>query len=389
MKYNFDEVIPRRNSNSFKWDAAKMEGVLPMWVADMDFRAAPPILEALTKRVQHGIFGYAKVPPAYFDAVTGWFGSRYQFNFNKDWILPTTGVVPALSAIISAFTERGDKVIIQSPVYNHFFSSIENNEREWLSNDLIYKDGTYTIDFNDLEKKAADPKATLFILCHPHNPAGRAWTKNELTAIGEICIRHNVLIVSDEIHCDLVYAPHQHIPFGSIHPDFLHHSITCISPSKSFNLAGIQVANLLAADDTIRRKLKKALTKNEIALISPFAVDALIAAYSESEEWLEALKQYLYDNYLYLKNFFAQYLPQLPVITLEATYLVWVDCSALHQSSKAIADLLLENEKLWVNAGTLYGPGGEGFMRLNIACSRQLLVEGLNKIKNSLGGFLP
>jgi len=381
---NFDEIIPRRKTNSCKWDSAADDRILPMWVADMDFRTAPPVIEALEKRVQHGIFGYSKVPQTYFDAVTGWFERRHQFTFLKEWTLYTTGVVPALSAIIKALTVPGDKVIVQTPIYQCFFSSVRNNECEISTNQLIYKDGTYTIDFDDLEAKASDPCAKLLLLCSPHNPVGRVWSREELIRIGKICIENGVVVVSDEIHCDIVYAGFQHIPFVSISEDFLCHSVTCTAPSKTFNIAGLQIANIHVADETIRKKINKSLKINEICEINSFAVDALIAAYNEGEEWLEELKKYLYSNYLYLKDFFKKHLPQFPVLPLEATYLVWIDCSVLHRSSSEIAEMLLEKESLWINAGTMYGIGGENFIRLNIACPRALLAEGLQRIYNIL-----
>ncbi|MDR0977107.1 MAG: pyridoxal phosphate-dependent aminotransferase [Prevotellaceae bacterium] len=378
MKYNFDEIIPRRNTNSVKWDAAREEGVLPLWVADMDFRTAPAIIHALEKRVQHGIFGYARVPEAYFDAVAGWFGRRHGFTIKKEWILYTGGVVPALSAVIKALTEPGDRVLIQEPVYNCFFSSVRNNGCEFVSNDLAYRDGTYSVDFDDFERKASDPKVKLFLLCSPHNPAGRVWTREELVRMGEICLRHDVMVVSDEIHCDLVYEGHAHIPFGSISEAFLQHSVTCNAPSKTFNIAGVQVANIVAADDSVKRKINRALNVNEVCDINVFAVEALIAAYNEGEEWLEQLKPYLYDNYLYLKSFLQQNLPQLPVLPLEATYLAWVDCSALPKTSKEIATELLEKGKVWVNEGTMYGAAGEHFIRINLATPRANLARGLD-----------
>ena len=382
-KYNFNEIIPRRNSNSYKWDSAENDDVLPFWVADMDFRTAPPIIEALEKRVRHGVFGYTKVPQAYYDAVTGWFERRHNFSYRKEWTLYTTGVVPAVSAIIKALTVPGDKVIVQTPVYNCFFSSIRNNGCEVVSNQLIYKDKSYIIDFNDLEEKASDSKAKLLLLCSPHNPVGRVWSKEELTRIGNICIKNGVTVVSDEIHCDLVYKGYRHIPFVSLNDEFLQHSVTCTAPSKTFNIAGLQVANIHAADETVRNKINRALNINEICEINAFAVGALIAAYNEGEEWLDELKKYLYDNYLYVKEFFEKNLPQFPVLPLEATYLVWIDCSVLKQSSKDIAKMLLEKAKLWVNPGTMYGAGGENFIRLNIACPRELLAKGLKRFFDS------
>ncbi|MDR2039865.1 MAG: pyridoxal phosphate-dependent aminotransferase [Bacteroidales bacterium] len=384
MMYHFDEIVRRRNSNSYKWDTAEDENVLPMWVADMDFRTAPAIINALERRVQHGIFGYAKVPETYFDAVIGWFRKRHHFTIEREWILFTSGVVPALSAVIKALTQPGDKVIVQTPVYNCFFSSIRNNQCGMVENRLIYKDGTYSIDFDDLEQKTADTSAKLLLLCSPHNPAGRVWSREELTKMGEICLRNNVIIVSDEIHCDLVYPGHTHIPFASISEKFLKNSVTCTAPSKTFNLAGIQVANIIAEDEEIRRKIDKALNINEVCEINVFAIEALIAAYNEGVEWLEELKEYLYGNYRTLTGFFEQHLPHLPVLPLEATYLVWVDCSALNRTSEEITKTLLDKEKLWINEGTMYGEAGEGFIRINIATQRENLLKGLKSIEKQL-----
>lgn len=384
MKYNFDEIIPRRGTNSYKWDSAGDADILPMWVADMDFRTAPPVLEALRKRVEHGIFGYVRVPDAYYAAVTNWFARRHDWQIEKGWIIYTTGVVPALSAVIKALTVPGDKVMVQTPVYNCFFSSIRNNGCGMIANPLIYRNGTYQIDFADLEQKTADPSVKVLLLCNPHNPAGRVWTKQELTRIGDICIRNNVWVVADEIHCELVFPGHIYIPFASISQEFLMHSVTCTSPSKAFNLAGLQIANIISADTDIRIKIDKAINVNEVCDVNPFGVEALMAAYNDSEEWLEELKQYLFANYNYLRAYFAECLPKFPVSMLEGTYLVWVDCSVLNQSSDKIVKTLLEKEKLWVNEGGLYGEAGEGFIRINIACPRQQLIEGLNRLRRAL-----
>ena len=384
MKYNFDEIIPRRGTNSYKWDSAGDADILPMWVADMDFRTAPPVVEALRKRVEHGIFGYVRVPDAYYAAVTNWFARRHDWQIKKEWIIYTTGVVPALSAVIKALTASGDKVMVQTPVYNCFFSSIRNNGCGMIANPLIYRNGTYQIDFADLEQKAADPNVKVLLLCNPHNPAGRVWTKQELTRIGDICIRNNVWVVADEIHCELVFPGHTYIPFASISHEFLMHSVTCTSPSKAFNLAGLQIANIISADTDIRMKIDKAVNVNEVCDVNPFGVEALMAAYNNSEEWLEELKQYLFANYSYLRAYFAEYLSEFPVSILEGTYLVWVDCSVLNQSSDEIVKTFLEKEKLWVNKGSLYGETGEGFIRINIACPRQQLIEGLNRLRRVL-----
>ena len=384
MKYDFDEIIPRRGTNSYKWDSAGDADVLPMWVADMDFRTAPPVVEALRKRVEHGIFGYVRVPDAYYAAVTNWFARRHDWQIEKEWIIYTTGVVPALSAVIKALTVPGDKVMVQTPVYNCFFSSIRNNGCGMITNPLIYRNGTYQINFADLEQKAADPNVKVLLLCNPHNPAGRVWTKQELTRIGDICIRNNVWVVADEIHCELVFPGHTYIPFASISQEFLMHSVTCTSPSKAFNLAGLQIANIISADANVRVRIDKAININEVCDVNPFGVEALMAAYNEGEEWLEELKIYLFANYIYLKGYFDEYLPEFPVMMLEGTYLVWVDCSVLNQTSAEIVKDLLKKEKLWVNEGSLYGEAGEGFIRINIACPRQQLIEGLNRLRRAL-----
>nr|WP_321454013.1 MalY/PatB family protein [uncultured Carboxylicivirga sp.] len=390
MTYNFDEVVNRKGSNSYKWDTNRNNEVLPMWVADMDFKTAPPIIEALTQRVQHGVFGYANVPDAYYNAVIDWFERRHQFPIEKDWMIYTIGVVPAVSAIILAMTQPGDKVIVQEPVYNCFFSSIRNNQCESVSNDLIYSNGKYSIDFDDLEAKAADPKAKVMLLCNPHNPAGRVWTKEELSRIGEICFRNNVFVVSDEIHCDLVHPGHKHIPFASLGERFLENSATCIAPSKTFNLAGLQVANIVAYDAEIRKKIDKAININEVCDISPFAITALIAAYThpESEKWLDDLKQYLWENSQIVKEFFAENLPQFPILPLEATYLMWIDCSVLNLTSDELLDKMIEAENIRLNEGIIYGKAGEGFTRLNIACPKETLQEGLQRTKRALDKIL-
>lgn len=384
MKYDFDKQIPRRNTHSYKWDTAMEEGVLPMWVADMDFCTAPTVVEALRRRVEHGIFGYTKVPSAYYEAVINWFVRRHGWQIDREWIIYTSGVVPALSAVIKALTVPGDRVLVQTPVYNCFFSSIRNNGCEVVSSPLVYMNETYRVNFEDLERKAADPKVKLLLLCNPHNPSGRVWTRQELTRIGEICLRNDVIVVADEIHCELVYPGHTYTPFASISDAFLMNSVTCTSPSKAFNLAGLQIANIIAADEYMRMKIDKAININEVCDVNPFGVEALVAAYNQSEEWLEELKHYLSANYNYLKAYFNEYLPQFPVVMLEGTYLVWVDCSVLKRPSKEIVETLLKEEKLWVNEGSLYGEAGEGFIRINIACPRQTLIDGLLRLKKGL-----
>ncbi|RKE47056.1 MalY/PatB family protein [Sphingobacterium detergens] len=384
MIYNFDKIIDRRGTDSVKWNQQDYADLIPLWVADMDFPASKEIIDALTTRVQHGIYGYAKVPNAFYEAVSDWSNRKHGFHLQREWILPVLGVVPALSAIVAALTETGDKVLIQEPVYHCFFSSIERNGCEVVSNDLLYKDGQYVIDFVDFETKASDPKVKLFILCSPHNPAGRVWTKAELERLGEICLKHNVLVISDEIHCDLVFEGHQHIPFGTINQAFLANTITCIAPSKTFNLAGLQVAAVIVADPILNKKVQDAFLVNEIASISPFAITGLIAAYQQGEDWLQQALAYIYNNYIYLKSYMAEHLPALKIIPLEGTYLVWVDCTALNISSRKLGQILLKEAHLQVNVGAMYGKGSDSFIRLNIACSRSILQEGLARLKQVL-----
>lgn len=381
MKYDFDKTIDRRATNSYKWDSAP-EGVLPMWVADMDFRTAPAIIDALQKRVAHGIFGYTRVPDAYYDAVTSWFSRRHGWDIDREWIIYTSGVVPAVSAVIKALTVPGDKVIVQTPVYNCFFSSIRNNGCEIVSNPLRRTADTYEMDFDALERCAADPRAKVMLLCNPHNPAGRVWTPDELTRLGNICLRNGVTVVADEIHCELVYQGFKYTPFASLSDAFLHRSVTCVSPSKAFNIAGLQIANIVAFDNDQRSRIDKAININEVCDVNPFGVAATIAAYNEGEEWLNQLVDYLHGNYEAMAEFCRRELPEFPITRLEGTYLVWMDCSSLGMPSDALEHALLDDARLWLNAGTMYGAEGEGYMRWNIACPRSVMLDGLNRFLN-------
>ena len=348
-KYDFDQLIPRRGTNSVKWDEEPAADILPMWVADMDFRTAPCVVEALRRRVEHGVYGYATVPESYYGAVTSWFARRHGWAPGADWILPVTGVIPALSAILRALTRPGDRVLVLTPVYNHFFIAIDNSGCSAAECELTYGDNRYTVDFDALERRAADPAVKLMLLCNPHNPAGRVWTPEELRRIGDICLRRDILVVADEIHCELVMPGFRYTPFASLSEEFARRSVTCASPSKAFNLAGVQVANIFAADAGLRERIARSLEINETGMISPFAIEALTAAY-----------------------------------TLEGTYLVWTDCRAAGLSSDALTRRLLDEGRLHVNSGSMYGAAGEGFIRLNIACPRKLLAEGLDRLKRVL-----
>lgn len=387
MKYDFDEIIDRRGTNCVKWDSAENPDVLPMWVADMDFRTAPAIIDALRRRVDHGIFGYTRVPQNYYDAITGWFARRHGWNIDKNWIIYTSGVVPALSAIIKALTMPGDKVLIQTPVYNCFFSSIRNNGCEIVESPLVYADNTYSIDFEDLERKVSDPKVKAMILCNPHNPVGRVWRRDELIRIGEICIRHEVVVIADEIHCEIVMPGYEYTPFASISEEFSRHSVSCVSPSKAFNIAGLQIANIVCADAGRRAKIDRAININEVCDVNPFGVIALQAAYNEGAEWLDQLLEYINGNYEYMRRFCEEHLLDFPITKLEGTYLVWMDCRKFGMTSAELEKVLIQDAKLWLNAGTMYGKDGEGFMRWNIACPRTRMIEGLKRFEKFAKNF--
>lgn len=384
MKYDFDTPINRRGTNSYKWDSETDPDILPMWVADMDFKTAPPIIEALRQRVDHGVFGYTKVPGEYYAATIEWFRDRHGLAVDRDWILYTSGVVPAISAVIKAVTTPGDKVMVQTPVYNCFFSSIRNNGCEIVESPLIYDNLTYRMDFDDLSAKAADPAVKALLLCNPHNPAGRVWTPGELKKLGEICLRNNVLVISDEIHCELVMPGHRYTPFASLSPEFMEKSVTCSSPSKAFNTAGLQIANIFVKDSNLRQHIDRAININEVCDVNPFGVVALIAAYRHGGDWLAQLNEYIWENYLTLKDFIARHLPMLKVAELEGTYLAWIDCAAIGLTSDEIEHHLLKEGRVWINSGTIYGNAGQGFIRINLATPRSTLLDGLHRVKTAL-----
>lgn len=386
MKYDFDQVIPRRHTNSVKWDEAAEENVIPLWVADMDFPVLPQITEALHRRVDHGVFGYTHVPDSYYQSVIRWFKERHGMQgVDPADIIYTSGVVPAISAIIRGLTLPGDKVLIQTPVYNCFFSSIRNQGCIIEESPLIYTKGTYAVDWDDFEKKCSDERVRIFLLCNPHNPAGRVWTKEELRKMGEICLKHDVYVIADEIHCELVMPDHEYTPFASLSEQFLMNSAMCVAPTKAFNIAGLQIANIIVKDAKRRERINRAINLHEVCDVNPFGVIATEAAYTdEGAEWLRQLNLYLYGNYCFLRDFFSEHLPQFPVIQLEGTYLVWVDCAVLGVSSREIADDLFRQQRVWVNDGEMYGETNHAFIRVNIACPRKVLAEGLVRMEKGL-----
>lgn len=387
MEYDFSRPTERRGTDSYKWDSAPETDIIPLWVADMDFETFPCITEALQRRVAHGIFGYTRVPEAYYEAVCNWFGKHHGWHINRKDIIYTSGVVPAVSAVIKALTLPGDQVIVQGPVYNCFFSSIRNNGCETVSNSLIYnkEELRYEIDFDDLERKLAHERARLMLICNPHNPGGRVWTRDELTRVAELCRKYGVRVVSDEIHCELTLYDNEYVPFGSLPDELSHGSITCCSPSKAFNTAGLQIANIVCRDAEVRNRIDRAININEVCDVNPFGVIALQAAYSdEGYEWLTQLRAYISSNYDLLRERFARELPKCKVMRMEGTYLAWIDCSELHISSDEIEEMLMHENKVWVNAGSMYGTEGAAFIRINMACTSELLNEGITRIVNGL-----
>ena len=390
MEYDFSRPTDRRGTDSYKWDSAPEADIIPLWVADMDFETFPAITEALQRRVAHGIFGYTRVPEAYYEAVCRWFKKRHGWHINREDIIYTSGVVPAVSAVIKALTLPGDQVIVQGPVYNCFFSSIRNNGCEMVSNSLIYnkEELRYEIDFDDLERKLKHERARLMLLCNPHNPGGRVWTRDELTRVAELCRKYGVRVVSDEIHCELTLYDNEYVPFGSLPDELSRDSITCCSPSKAFNTAGLQIANIVCRDAEVRNRINRAININEVCDVNPFGVIALQAAYSdEGYEWLTQLRKYISANYDLLLERFARELPKCKVMRMEGTYLAWIDCSELHISSDEIEKMLMHENKVWVNAGSMYGAEGAAFIRINMACTSELLNEGITRIVNGLGAY--
>lgn len=386
MTYDFDKIISRRGTNCVKWDEFTDPDIIPLWVADMDFETAPSVQQALLKRMQHGCFGYTLVPESYYNATIQWFQHRHGWSIERPSFIYTSGVVPAISAIIKAVTSPGDKVLVQTPVYNCFFSSIRNNGCTLAENPLKMEGNRYEVDWQDFEAKCADPSMKVFLLCNPHNPAGRVWTCQELVQMGNICLKHGVFVISDEIHCEFVMPEHTYTPFASISEDFAMNCAVCLSPSKAFNIAGLQIANIIVKNEKVRKRVDKAININEVCDVNPFGVIALQAAYSaEGEEWLNQLCHYISDNYLMACQLFTEALPQCPVTTLEGTYLMWVDIRATGKTSRQVTDHLLRKAKVYVNCGTMYGEAtGEGYIRINLATRRNLLEEGIMRIIKSL-----
>ncbi len=381
---DFDKIIPRRNSGSYKWDAIPGEA-LPLWVADMDFEVAPAIKRALAQRVEHGIFGYTQVDEDYYRAVISWFERRHHWRIEREEMMYTSGVVPAISCSIKALTLPGEKVLVLTPVYNCFFSCIQNQGCQVAESRLVRVGNKYQIDWDDFEAQCSDAKTTVFLLCNPHNPGGRVWSREELRRMGEVCARHGVRVISDEIHCELVMPGYTFTPFAAVNAVNKSICVALNSPSKSFNTAGLQIANIICADADLRRRIDRVVIFFEVCAVNPFGPVALKAAYNESEAWLDELCQYIAGNFLALKQHFADHLPEARVMELEGTYLAWVDIAATGLGSDDATERLLSEGKVFVSSGTGYGrEAGEGFIRINMACPRTTLMQGLERITKVL-----
>ena len=386
--YGFDQVISRENTHSMKWEyGKKISGdsrMLPMWVADMDFRSPPKIIEAVEERARHGIYGYTLVTNEYLESIAHWMEKRHNWSIDVGEIVSVNGVVPALNMIMQGFGRPGDHVVIQPPVYYPFFNVIRNNGHHPLLNSLVEKEFGYEMDFDDLEMKLKHPGTTMMILCSPHNPVGRVWKEEELRKVAELCLQYNVLLISDEIHQDLLLNNHRHIPTASISEAVDRNTITCTAPSKTFNLAGFHSSNLVIRDSEKRRIFRQTLERNGGFGMNPFSDIATITAYRHGASWLDALLQYLEGNLEYLRGYLNHHLPEISMHPPEATYLAWLDCRSLKLEQKELEEVLLKKAGVVLNQGPTFGDPGEGFVRLNFACPRSMLEEGLQRIKTAI-----
>ena len=381
-KYDFDTPVNRRGTDSLKWDVAENE--LPMWVADMDFQTAPEIRKAIADRLAHGVFGYADLTPEWYAAYQNWWDKRHGLKIEKEWLIFSTGVIPSLSSIVRKLTTPNEKVIIQTPVYNIFFNSIVNNGCRPLESPLHYENGEYSMDFEDLEKKMADPQASLMILCNPHNPVGKIWDKDSLAKVGELAKKYGVTVVSDEIHCDITVPGKSYIPFASVSDTCKDISITCIAPTKAFNIAGMQTSAVVVPNPFLRHKVWRALNTDEVAEPNSFAQVVTEAAFNEGGEWLDEMREYVFDNRRIAEKFIAKEIPSIKAVSGEGTYLMWLDISGLGKSSDEVAKAIRKETGLYVTEGLEYGEAGRYFLRMNVACTKETLKDGLNRLKEGV-----
>lgn len=388
MKYNFDMVIDRTNSNSVKWDDVRRDSensdIIPMWVADMDFISPQEVIEALGKRVEHGVFGYPAVTEQYKQVIVDWMKGRHDWDIEKDWIKPAPGVIPSINWLIEAFSKPGDKVIIQTPVYTPFYTVVENIGRHAVLNPLKLEDGRYIMDFDDLEEKARDPWVKLLVLSNPHNPVGRVWERKELEKLGEICLRNGVMVISDEIHSDLIFKNHRHIPFAAVSDELAQISAICNAPSKTFNIAGLQTSNIIIPNASIRKEFSRTMQRSHIGIPNLLGLTACEAAYRYGSEWLEQVMEYIESNYNFLSEFIRERIPQLIVAKTEGTYLAWIDCRSLGLNHKELEKFLKEKARVQFTQGYIFGEEGNGFIRMNFACARPVLKEALSRMESAI-----
>lgn len=403
MQYDFDREIDRHGTNAAKWEVVKQDGrfvpvaqmppdpdgrrLLPMWVADMDFPVPQPVIDALVQRAQHGIFGYNWPGPSYRQAVAGWMARRHGWTVEPEWILTTPGVVPALNMLVRTFVEAGQKVLVQPPVYYPFYAAIGNNAAQVARNPLRYADGRYSIDFADLEAQVSQPDVAMLILSSPHNPVGRVWTPDELRRLGELCLAHDVLVVADEIHGDLIYPGQRFTPYAALGEQFAANAVICTAPSKTFNLAGLATSNIIIPNPELRVRFERTLNSNGLHGVNTFGMVALEAAYAHGEEWLAQVMDYVAGNLRYLQDYVARQLPPIDVVEPEGTYLVWLDCRRLGLDKDEMERLMLGEARVFLDEGYIFGPEGEGFERINIACPRSILAEALDRIKAAIDGL--
>ena len=383
--YNFDRIINRSGTNSLKWDIKKEE--LPMWVADMDFEVSDEIVKALEERVKNHIYGYNIIPDECYESYIAWWKNRHQYEIKKEWLIFSTGVVPSISSVVRRVTSPGEKVLVQTPVYNIFFNSICNNGRYVLESQLVYKDGKYSIDFSDLEKKLSDPQTTLMILCNPHNPIGKIWDKDTLSKIGDLCYKHNVLVLSDEIHCDLTKPGCDYVPFQSVSDVCKYNSIACLAPTKTFNIAGLQTSAVCIPNKKIYDKVYRGINNDEIAEPNTFAIQAAIAAFTKGGIWLDELREYIEKNKLIVKEYISRELPMLHLVDSDATYLLSIDCGKVTNNSIELTDFIRKQTGLFLSNGSQYGDSGKKFIRMNIACPKEILIDGLNRFKLGITSY--
>lgn len=386
MKYEFDEVIDRSGTNSYKWDIGADE--LPMWVADMDFRTAPEITEAIVRRAEHGVFGYSTVPDEWYDAYVNWWKNRHGVEYKRNDLIFCTGVIPIISSCVRKLTTPAENVLIMTPVYNIFYNCIRNNGRNVRELPLDYDGREYRVDFDRLEKELSDPQTTMMLLCNPHNPIGKIWDRKTLAGIGELAYDNGVTVISDEIHCDVTDPGREYVPFASVSEKCRDNCVVCISPTKAFNLAGLQTAAAVVPDKKLRHKVWRALNTDEVAEPNAFAVQAAVAAFERGGEWLDELRQYLYENKLLAREFIDRELPQIKLVPSDATYLLWLDCTSLGMTSRELWKHIRRSAGLYLSDGSVYG-SPEGFLRMNIACPRSVVRDGLERLKKAVAALRP